>query len=127
MPLALARSPELAALILKYFFQVASVPSHSPLAAAQALDTKLDRSAEFVAALALADPSGRTLLTVEGICPGLILEAPRGAAGFGYDPVFLVPELGLSFAEMDKDTKGQIGHRGRAFAQLLPQLQGLLG
>ena len=97
------------------------------LAAAQALNTKLNRSAEFVAALALADPTGKTVLTVEGLCPGVILEAPRGAAGFGYDPVFLVPELGLSFAEMDKDTKGQIGHRGRAFAQLLPQLQALLG
>ncbi len=85
-----------------------------------------DRSARFTAALALADPSGAIRLEVEGHCPGLILEAPRGAGGFGYDPVFLVPELGQTFAEMDKATKGRIGHRGRAFALLEPRLRQLL-
>jgi len=85
-----------------------------------------DRSARFTAALALADPSGAIRLEVEGHCPGVILEAPRGAGGFGYDPVFLVPELGQTFAEMDKATKGQIGHRGRAFALLEPGLRQLL-
>lgn len=85
-----------------------------------------DRSARFTAALALADPGGVIRLEVEGHCPGLILEAPRGEGGFGYDPVFLVPELGLTFAEMDKATKGRIGHRGRAFTLLEPQLRLLL-
>jgi XTP/dITP diphosphohydrolase len=85
-----------------------------------------DRSARFTAALALADPSGAIRLEVEGHCPGVILEAPRGAGGFGYDPVFLVPELGQTFAEMDKATKGRIGHRGRAFALLEPGLRQLL-
>jgi len=85
-----------------------------------------DRSARFTAALALADPSGAIRLEVEGHCPGVILEAPRGAGGFGYDPVFLVPELGQTFAEMDKATKGLIGHRGRAFALLEPGLRQLL-
>ncbi len=85
-----------------------------------------DRSAHFTAALAVADPSGRIRLEVEGSCPGEILESPRGAGGFGYDPVFLVPELGLSFAEMDKATKASIGHRGRAFALLEPRLRQLL-
>jgi len=85
-----------------------------------------DRSARFTAALALADPSGAIRLEVEGHCPGVILEAPRGAGGFGYDPVFLVPELGLTFAEMDKVTKARIGHRGRAFALLEPGLRQLL-
>ena len=85
-----------------------------------------DRSARFTAALALADPSGAIRLEVEGHCPGVILEAPRGAGGFGYDPVFLVPELGQTFAEMDKATKGRIGHRGRAFALLEPRLRQLL-
>ena len=74
----------------------------------------------------LADPGGTICVEVEGHCPGEILEAPRGAGGFGYDPVFLVPELGLSFAEMDKATKARIGHRGRAFAALEPQLRALL-
>jgi XTP/dITP diphosphohydrolase len=85
-----------------------------------------DRSARFTAALALADPSGAIRLEVEGHCPGVFLEAPRGAGGFGYDPVFLVPELGQTFAEMDKATKGRIGHRGRAFALLEPGLRQLL-
>jgi len=85
------------------------------------------RSARFTAALALADPSGQLLLEVEGHCPGEILETPRGSGGFGYDPVFLVPERNLSFAEMDKATKARLGHRGRAFALLEPGLRVLLG
>jgi XTP/dITP diphosphohydrolase len=86
-----------------------------------------DRSARFSAALALANPAGEVVLDVEGHCPGTILEAPRGSGGFGYDPVFLVPETGQTFAEMDKALKGRIGHRGRAFAQLAPKLRHLLG
>ncbi len=88
--------------------------------------TAAARSARFTAALALADPRGRVVLEVEGHCPGTILTAPRGAGGFGYDPVFLVPELGLSFAEMDREQKAACGHRGRAFGLLRPQLQALL-
>ena len=56
----------------------------------------------------------------------VILDRPRGAGGFGYDPVFFVPEAGLTFAEMDQDMKARLGHRGRAFAALRPQLQELL-
>jgi XTP/dITP diphosphohydrolase len=109
----------------------AGVPSTTVLSAATTPLTvprleSTDRSARFTAALALADPSGAIRLEVEGYCPGVILEAPRGAGGFGYDPVFLVPELGQTFAEMDKATKGRIGHRGRAFALLEPGLRQLL-
>ncbi len=86
-----------------------------------------DRRASFVAALAVADPSGAIRLEVEGRCDGEILEAPRGSGGFGYDPVFFVPETGLSYAEMDKGLKGRLGHRGRAFARLEPALRDLLG
>jgi XTP/dITP diphosphohydrolase len=93
---------------------------------AEAAANGADRSARFTAALAVADPSGAIRLEVEGHCPGVILEAPRGEGGFGYDPVFLVPDLQLTFAEMDKATKGRIGHRGRAFAALEPQLRALL-
>lgn len=85
-----------------------------------------DRSARFTAALALANPDGEVMIEVEGHCPGLILEAPRGAGGFGYDPVFFVPEADLTFAEMDKALKGRLGHRGRAFCLLAPQLEQLL-
>ena len=86
-----------------------------------------DRSAQFTAALAVADPSGAIRLEVEGVCPGVILEESRGTGGFGYDPVFFLPEAGLSYAEMDKALKGRIGHRGQAFALLAPQLRALLG
>jgi len=85
-----------------------------------------NRRAEFVAALAVADPSGTVRLEVEGRCPGEILRSPQGEGGFGYDPVFFVPETGQTFAEMDRALKGKIGHRGRAFALLQPQLQALL-
>ena len=91
------------------------------------LDGAGDRSARFTAALAVADPSGTIRLEVEGICPGEILEEQRGTGGFGYDPVFFVPEAGLTYAEMDKALKGRIGHRGQAFALLAPQLRELLG
>ena len=85
-----------------------------------------NRRAQFVAALAVADPSGAIQLEVEGRCPGEILTSPRGEGGFGYDPVFYVPEAGQTFAEMAKDLKGRIGHRGRAFELLQPQLRALL-
>ena len=84
------------------------------------------RSAQFTAALALANPAGEVVLEVEGICPGQILEAPRGEGGFGYDPVFFVPEADLTFAEMAHSQKAQLGHRGRAFAALKPRLGELL-
>ncbi len=86
-----------------------------------------DRRAAFVAALALADPDGVVRLEVEGRCEGVISEAPSGTGGFGYDPVFLVPELGLTFAAMDKASKSRVGHRGRAFVALEPGLRALLG
>jgi XTP/dITP diphosphohydrolase len=86
-----------------------------------------DRSAQFTAALAVADPSGSVRLEVEGICPGEILKETRGSGGFGYDPVFFVHEASLTYAEMDKELKGRIGHRGQAFALLAPRLRELLG
>jgi XTP/dITP diphosphohydrolase len=82
-----------------------------------------NRQAQFVCALALAKPDGEIALQATGICPGEILMAPRGMGGFGYDPIFYVPELQLSYAEMSADQKHQISHRGRAFQMLLPQLE----
>ena len=85
------------------------------------------RTARFYCCLVLLrhaeDPQP---LIAEGEWPGLILDAPRGSGGFGYDPVFFVPEAGLTFAEMPHSLKAQLGHRGRAFALLKPQLQGLI-
>ncbi|MCP9916594.1 RdgB/HAM1 family non-canonical purine NTP pyrophosphatase [Cyanobium sp. ATX 6F1] len=96
------------------------------LDAAGSPETPADRRAQFTAALALADPSGQTVLEVEGICPGEILEAPRGVGGFGYDPIFWVPEAAQTFAEMDPELKRRLGHRGRALEALLPRLRPLL-
>ena len=89
-------------------------------------DSPAARSAHFTAALALANPQGEVVLEVEGLCPGQILTAVRGDGGFGYDPVFFVPEAGLTFAEMPHSQKADLGHRGRAFAALKPRLQELL-
>ena len=84
------------------------------------------RSAWFTCALAVADPSGRTVLEEEGICRGEILERPVGEGGFGYDPIFWVREAGQTFAEMPAHLKRKLGHRGKAFRQLAPQLRELL-
>jgi XTP/dITP diphosphohydrolase len=84
-----------------------------------------DRSAQFVCALALANPSGDIVLETEGICPGEILFEPQGTGGFGYDPIFYLPALGKSFAEMSPAQKEANSHRGIAFAQIMPHLKKL--
>jgi len=67
---------------------------------------------------------GEALETAEGSVEGLILEEPRGTGGFGYDPLFYLPALGKSMAEIDLETKLSLSHRGRAIAALLPMLFG---
>ncbi|MEA5451063.1 RdgB/HAM1 family non-canonical purine NTP pyrophosphatase [Leptolyngbya sp. CCNP1308] len=88
-------------------------------------DSGTERSAQFVCALALANPQGDIVLETEGVCPGEILLEPRGAGGFGYDPIFYLPALGKSFAEMSPEQKDANSHRGIAFGQLMPQLKEL--
>ena len=61
-------------------------------------------------------------LVAEGVWPGLVLEAPRGDGGFGYDPVFFVPAHGVSAAELDPHLKNRISHRGQALARLRERL-----
>jgi XTP/dITP diphosphohydrolase len=70
----------------------------------------------------VAARDGMTLHTAEGAVEGLILEAPRGTGGFGYDPLFYLPALGLTMAEIELETKHTLSHRGRAIAALLPML-----
>jgi XTP/dITP diphosphohydrolase len=80
------------------------------------------RSARFRCALALASPTG-DLITVEGVCEGRVITRPRGAGGFGYDPLFEPEGLGgATMAELPGPDKNRISHRGRAFAALLPRL-----
>ncbi|BAZ16605.1 RdgB/HAM1 family non-canonical purine NTP pyrophosphatase [Calothrix sp. NIES-4071] len=80
------------------------------------------RGAQFVCAAAIARPDGTIALQSEGICRGEILNAPRGDGGFGYDPVFFVPEQNLTFAEMTPEVKRSVSHRGKAFTDLLQKL-----
>lgn len=74
------------------------------------------RAARFVCVIAVARPTGEVDL-VEGECRGEIAAAPRGGHGFGYDPVFLVPEAGGMMAELPPEEKHRISHRGRAAAK----------
>lgn len=84
---------------------------------------RLLSEAEFVAALVYFDPARGTLLRAEGTCPGYIADRPRGAGGFGYDPVFYLPEYGRTMAELDIAEKQAISHRGRAIRLLVSLMQ----
>ena len=83
------------------------------------------RTARFRSVLALADvdgPLGDRVITAEGLCEGRLLDAPRGSGGFGYDPLFLVPSLGQTFAELGIGAKGELSHRARAMYAIKPRL-----
>jgi XTP/dITP diphosphohydrolase len=70
-------------------------------------------TARFHATIAIAIPKGETYLA-EGICEGEIIPEERGTGGFGYDPIFLLPELGKTMAELSMDEKNRLSHRARA-------------
>jgi len=70
----------------------------------------------------VAGRDGRPVHTAHGKVEGMILNAPRGTGGFGYDPLFFLPELDRTMAEIDLETKLSLSHRGRALAALLPML-----
>jgi XTP/dITP diphosphohydrolase len=83
------------------------------------------RTARFRAVLALADvagPLGDEVITADGACEGVILDAPRGSGGFGYDPLFFAPELGQTFAEAGVGPKSDLSHRARAMKAIKPRL-----
>lgn len=81
------------------------------------------RGARFVCALALADERGDILATRAGRLEGTILRVPRGSNGFGYDPLFLVAELGKTTAELTAAKKGGVSHRGRALREMRQWMQ----
>ena len=81
-----------------------------------------DQRAARYRCILVAARDGQPLYTAEGAVEGLILDAPRGNGGFGYDPLFYLPELQHTMAEIDLETKHTLSHRGRAFAALLAQL-----
>jgi XTP/dITP diphosphohydrolase len=77
-----------------------------------------ERRAHFVCVTAIAR-AGRAIAVVSDLARGMITEAPRGAGGFGYDPVFLFEELGRTYAELTPDEKNAYSHRGKSFSKLL--------
>jgi len=83
------------------------------------------RTARFVSSIACVFPNG-DVVRGEGSCEGVILYAPRGSGGFGYDPVFLFPELGLTMAEITPELKNRISHRAHALQQFRLALQAYL-
>jgi XTP/dITP diphosphohydrolase len=85
------------------------------------LDGVQDRRARFVCAAACVFPDGADIIA-RGECEGVILGRRRGAGGFGYDPVFFVPGLGKSFAELDAAQKNALSHRGKAMRELAKKL-----
>jgi XTP/dITP diphosphohydrolase len=83
------------------------------------------RTARFHSVLALADvtgPLGADTITADGTCEGVILDAPRGTGGFGYDPLFFSPELGMTFAEAGVGPKSDLSHRARAMRAIKQRL-----
>ena len=81
---------------------------------------------KYVCVIAVAR-NGETLACFVGEAPGELLTAPRGTGGFGYDPLFLFPALGKTFAELTLDQKRQYSHRGKAFRQFLDWYSRQLG
>jgi len=84
------------------------------------------RGARFRCVAALVLPDGRAF-TVEGVCEGRIADAPAGRGGFGYDPVFYLPDLGKTMAELSAEEKNRVSHRARAAQAMRPILQSVLG
>jgi XTP/dITP diphosphohydrolase len=85
------------------------------------LENQRNRAARFVCAVALAH-AGHVCTTVRSTAEGEILRQPRGERGFGYDPLFFYPPLGRTFAELTRDEKFMVSHRGRALRSLFTYL-----
>lgn len=84
------------------------------------------RTARFHAVIALAAPDGTLLGTADGVCEGMIAMEPAGNGGFGYDPVFFLPDRGMTMAQVGTAVKHQISHRGQAMKAIEPLLRTVL-
>ena len=82
-----------------------------------------NRSARFRCAVALYDPKTDRLAQADGTVEGLITSEPRGTQGFGYDPIFYLPEYQQTMAELDSSRKNQLSHRSRALQRLIPRIK----
>jgi XTP/dITP diphosphohydrolase len=86
---------------------------------------KSNRDAAFECVISIAVPTGPAL-TYETRCQGLITESPAGSNGFGYDPIFFYPPLNKTFAQLTREEKSRISHRGKAFAELKDEFDKVL-
>ena len=84
-----------------------------------------NRKAAFECVISIAVPTGPAL-TYEARCQGLITESPAGSNGFGYDPIFFYPPLNKTFAELTREEKSRVSHRGKAFAELKDEFDKVL-
>jgi len=80
---------------------------------------KEKRGAKFVCTIVVADPSGKVAIIAEGICEGEITYSEAGQGGFGYDPIFYLPQYGKTFAELTPDEKNEVSHRGKAIRKAM--------
>ena len=87
---------------------------------------QMTRAAKFVSVITCCFPNGG-VLTARGECPGTIAYAPMGKGGFGYDPVFFLPELKKTFAQLSAEEKNAISHRGKALEAFKEKLEEYLG
>ena len=87
---------------------------------------QMTRTAKFVSVITCCFPNG-DVLSARGECPGTIAYAPMGEGGFGYDPVFFVPELKKTFAQLTADEKNAVSHRGKALEAFKEKLEAYLG
>ncbi|HLY09642.1 MAG TPA: RdgB/HAM1 family non-canonical purine NTP pyrophosphatase [Planctomycetota bacterium] len=85
------------------------------------------RTARYRAVVVVADPDGRIIAETDGTCEGLIGFGRKGSGGFGYDPLFVVPQFGCTMAELSPETKHSISHRGEALRRLREPLTRALG
>ncbi|QEL14603.1 RdgB/HAM1 family non-canonical purine NTP pyrophosphatase [Limnoglobus roseus] len=97
--------------------------NNAKLLAAMATFTGEKRAGYYVSTIALADPTGKVVAVVDGRCWGVIGTQPRGDGGFGYDPLFIIPEYHASFGELTSTVKHALSHRGRAVSKLRPLIR----
>ena len=81
-----------------------------------------NRTARFVCAMVLVNPDGEILFSCRGTCEGLIINSQKGTQGFGYDPVFFIPEKNATMAELSMDEKNTVSHRGKALKKIIEWL-----
>ncbi|MFW5736658.1 MAG: non-canonical purine NTP pyrophosphatase, partial [Halanaerobium sp.] len=82
-----------------------------------------NRKAAFISVIALVDPFRNLEITVEGKCRGIIAREPAGENGFGYDPIFYLPEYGKTMAQISQVEKNKISHRGRALQKMKREIK----